>query len=51
MKKVYQVVWYTGVDDEFHAKEFADWDEANEFAEVIECVRNTHDVEVYEYSK
>ena len=45
----YQVVWYTGVDDAFHAREFTDCDEANEFADVLECTRNAHDIKVYEY--
>ena len=51
MNKIYQVVWYTGDDDEFHAKEFTNSDEAIEFSDVIECVRNAHDVKIYEYDK
>ena len=51
MKKVYQVVWYTGEDDEFHAKEFEGRIKAEDFAERVGDCIETHDVAIYEYSR
>lgn len=49
MKKVYQVVWYTGEDDKFHSRDFYDVDDAVEFYDEIEDARNVHDVDMFEY--